>query len=432
MLKIFSGNTGKLRTSGWLAGLLFLSVLSFHAHAATTVPVCILTAEPASVVPGGSSTLTAICSPAATAYTWTGDPCAGTAGATCIVTPSPTSTYSVTGSNAIGVGNTAYGSVWVGTLPTPICVLTAEPASIAPGRSSTLTANCFAATSYTWTGGTCAGTTGATCIVTPSATTTYSVTGSNASSNGNTASGSVTVATAPAYQGLWWNQSEPGWGMSITQHSSMLFAALYTYDQTGQPEWYVMSNCPVSVNSCRGSIFKFSGGTSPAVPWNSADKVVSNAGTGTLTFTDADNGTFDYILNGISGSKSITRQVFATGTTPPAVDYTDLWWNPNEPGWGVALTQEYGMIFAAWYTYDATGKAIWYVVSSCPVVGSGCTGDVYQVTGGSPLTSIWKGFGKTVTKAGSLTFVFTDANNGSMSYSINGVSGDRTITRQGF
>ena len=321
----------------------------------------------------------------------------------------------------------------VGT-PPPACTLTAAPASIITGSSSTMTASCTpAATSYVWTGA-CLGTTGAICTVSPTASTTYSVTGSNAAGAGYSASTTVAVATTTTtnYQDLWWNQNESGWGMSITQHGSMIFAALYTYDQSGQPTWYVMSSCPISVNSCEGDIYRVSGGTSPTVTWNGSSKAVAKAGTGILTFTDANNGTFDYTLNGVTGSKSISRQVFSTGTTLPAVDYTDLWWNANESGWGVALSQQYGIIFAAWYTYDATGKAIWYVASSCPVSGSGCTGDVYQVTGGSPLTSIWNSSNKAVTKAGSVTFVFTDANNGSMSYSINGIAGNRVITRQEF
>lgn len=244
-----------------------------------------------------------------------------------------------------------------------------------------------------------------------------------------------TASTAPVtiptnFQGLWWNANESGWGMSVTQQGSTIFAAAYTYDQTGQPTWYVMSSCPLSGNSCTGTLYKVIGGTSPALPWNGAGKVVSSAGTGTLTFSDNSTGSFSYSLNGISGSKSITRQSFASGTLPPEFDYSDLWWNANESGWGVAITQEYGTIFAAWYTYDATGKAVWYVASNCPISGNGCTGDLYKVTGGSPLTSTWNGSGKAVTKVGTLSFVFADANNGSMNYSINGAAGSRSITRQ--
>lgn len=75
----------------------------------------------------------------------------------------------------------------------PICTLTAAPARVTLGRSSTLTASCSpAATSFSWTGGTCAGTTAATCAVSPGATTTYGVTGTNSNGSGS-ASAIVTV-----------------------------------------------------------------------------------------------------------------------------------------------------------------------------------------------------------------------------------------------
>ena len=138
--------------------------------------------------------------------------------------------------------------------------------------------------------------------------------------------------------------------------------------------------------------------------------------------------------NGTTTNSLIPKQIssgYAVIPTTPT-SYQDLWWNQNESGWGVALSQQYSMIFAAWYTYNATGKAIWYVASSCPVVGSGCTGDLYQVTGGTAVTSVWDGSNKVVTKVGSVTFAFTDASNGTMNYSINGAAGNRVITREGF
>ena len=55
-------------------------------------PTCTLTASPASIAPGGISTLTARCNPAATSYAWSGT-CVGDTGATCTVTPSVTTTY---------------------------------------------------------------------------------------------------------------------------------------------------------------------------------------------------------------------------------------------------------------------------------------------------------------------------------------------------
>jgi len=75
----------------------------------------------------------------------------------------------------------------------PICTLGVTPASVSKNGRATLTANCSpTATSYTWTGGTCAGTTTASCAVSPAVTTTYSVTGTN-SYGSNTATVTVTA-----------------------------------------------------------------------------------------------------------------------------------------------------------------------------------------------------------------------------------------------
>jgi len=84
-----------------------------------TTPVCSLTAVPASIAPGASATLTASCSPAATAYVWSGGTCAGRTTATCTVTPATTTSYTVAGSNASGTGSSASATVTVTTGSTP-------------------------------------------------------------------------------------------------------------------------------------------------------------------------------------------------------------------------------------------------------------------------------------------------------------------------
>ncbi len=238
------------------------------------------------------------------------------------------------------------------------------------------------------------------------------------------------VVAAPNYQGMWWaGQSESGWGMNLTQHGNIIFAAMYTYDDAGQPTWYVIPNCPVATSACTGDIYKVNGGTSPAVAWNGANKVVTKVGTGTLTFASTSAATFAFTINNVSGTKAITPQVFGSGTTAPAIDYSDMWWNANESGWGMSITQQFGIIFSAWYTYDETGKPIWYVVANCPVIGTGCKGDLYQVTGGQALTAVWTGTNP-ATKVGEVTLAFSNATTGTMTYTLNGTTSNRAIVRQ--
>jgi hypothetical protein len=96
----------------------------------------------------------------------------------------------------------------------PQCTLSASPAVLSAGASSTLTANCSpAATSFEWSGGTCAGTTSSSCTVAPSVTTTYSVIGSNA--GGTSTVASATIFTGGPYDGIY--QWDAGYYLSVHQ-----------------------------------------------------------------------------------------------------------------------------------------------------------------------------------------------------------------------
>ena len=249
-----------------------------------------------------------------------------------------------------------------------------------------------------------------------------------------TGSGTTPVA-AVDYTGLWWNAAESGWGMSVTQKRNIIFAAMYTYDATGAPIWYVMSRCELPAatpNACTGPIYKVSGGTTPSVAWSGANKLTEVAGTGTLTFSSAKTGKFSFTINGVTGSKDITPQPIATGTTPPSFNFTDLWWNAAEDGWGMAVTQQFDVSFLTWYAYDAAGKPVWYVTDQCKMLGTRCEGKVYQVTGGVPLTVAWNGSNKKTVEVGTIGLVFTDLNNGDMTYTLNGIRTVKKITRQLF
>lgn len=76
----------------------------------------------------------------------------------------------------------------------------------------------------------------------------------------------------------------------------------------------------------------------------------------------------------------------------PAANFTDLWWNPAESGWGLTFTQHpSNQAFAIWYTYDprqpdpsASGnyRALWIVMSSGTWTSpTSITGPVYVLRG---------------------------------------------------
>jgi len=112
-----------------------------------------------------------------------------------------------------------------------------------------------------------------------------------------------------------------------------------------------------------------------------------------------------------------------------ATDYTDIWWNPAEGGWGVNLVQSDQFMFATFFIYNAAKQPTW-VAANLLKQGSGAfTGSVYLTTGtfyGSP----WNASDVTFTEAGTATFTPTGAADGTLAYSINGVNVTKTITRQ--
>ena len=247
-------------------------------------------------------------------------------------------------------------------------------------------------------------------------------------------SSSAVVANVPGvYSGLWWNAAESGWGINFTQRGSNMFVAWYTYDASGNPKWYVASNCAMSGAGCSGLLYEVSGPRFFSSAFNPALAAVAQAGSVQLSFADTSRGTMSYTLNGQSRSVAITRQLAQGPASGAVIDYTDLWWNPGESGWGAAITQYASQMFLAWYVYDAGGKPVWYVASNCALTadGDGCSGTLYRTTGPA--------FGPTfnpasvqVFEAGTVSLQFSDGNNGRLSYTVGGVASSKAITRQLF
>ena len=62
---------------------------------------------------------------------------------------------------------------------------------------------------------------------------------------------SQAAVTLPNYSDSWWNANESGWGITLTDHGTDMFAQWYTYDQTGHNQKYVISGGTFSSNKCQ-------------------------------------------------------------------------------------------------------------------------------------------------------------------------------------
>jgi hypothetical protein len=277
--------------------------------------------------------------------------------------------------------------------------------------------------------------------------------GQNVAENfaGHTAS--ITLTGPPAtsnYGGIWYRapaNSEAGWGINFAHQGDKIFASWFTYDTTGRGWWLVMTADKTGPNTYTGKLYQTRGPAFNAVPFDPSAVAATEAGTGTLTFTDASNGTFAYVVGGVSQSKAITRQVFGTlptcstaaGSLALATNYQDLWWKTpggSESGWGINLNHQGDQIFATWFTYDVDGSPMWLVVTAPKSAPGVYTGDLYRTSG--TRFDAFNGANVTPVKVGTATFTFADGNNATFTYTVqvagmaSPVTQSKAITREIF
>ena len=155
-------------------------------------PTVTMTASPASITAGQSSTLTWSATNA-TSVSINQSIGVVAASGTRIVSPTATTTYTITATNSVG-SVTALATVTVSTTAAPTLTLSASPASINAGGSSTLTWSSTNATSVSINQSIGVVATSGSRSVSPSATTTYTATATGPGGSA-TATATVTVST---------------------------------------------------------------------------------------------------------------------------------------------------------------------------------------------------------------------------------------------
>jgi pseudomonalisin len=253
------------------------------------------------------------------------------------------------------------------------------------------------------------------------------------------------------YEGLWWAApagSESGWGINLAHQGNTIFATWFTYDLTGKDWWLSMTANQISNNTFSGALYQTHGPAFNSVPFDPAAVTQTQVGTGQLTFSDINNATFSYIVNGSSQTKAITRQAF--GTLPTCVwdaqpnlalatNASGLWWATPagiEAGWGINFSQQNNIIFATWFTYNSDGTPLWLSATAyrtAPGVYSG----TLNLTHGPPFNAVpFLPSMVTLTQVGTATFTFTDGNDATFAYTVNlgtgPVSQMKAITQQVF
>jgi hypothetical protein len=111
-------------------------------------------------------------------------------------------------------------------------------------------------------------------------------------------------------------------------------------------------------------------------------------------------------------------------------DVTDLWWNPNESGWGLQANQSGNVVFLTIFVYGTDNSPRWVTAQLTYTGGNTFTGPVYLTNGPYYGLSSFNPAQVTGTQVGTMTFVLDTVSTAHISYTISGVVVNKNIQRQ--
>jgi hypothetical protein len=119
-------------------------------------------------------------------------------------------------------------------------------------------------------------------------------------------------------------------------------------------------------------------------------------------------------------------------------DPTGIWYDPDQPGWGMSVTQQGDTIFVVLFVYDANHNPQWYVASNVvdtgtfvnTIVGEAFAGPLYRTTGPAfALSTDTTMLG--VTAVGTIQIAYVQPiENLSVTYTVDGTTVAKTVQPQ--
>ena len=141
------------------------------------------------------------------------------------------------------------------------------------------------------------------------------------------------------------------------------------------------------------------------------------------------------IAAGYTANLTIGIPSAAPAMVVPAVALTDMWFNPQESGWGISMIQHASTkTFAVIYAYASDSKPLWLVMSdSTWLTPLSFSGKLYQTSGPAFTLVSFNPADVRVNEVGTLTLsASADGNTANLSYSVNGVVVNKALVRQSF
>ena len=114
-------------------------------------------------------------------------------------------------------------------------------------------------------------------------------------------------------------------------------------------------------------------------------------------------------------------------------DVSDLWYNSRESGWGLNISHQQELLFATLFVYGADGRTRWFVASELrsPNREYSFTGPLYE-TSGPGFAGIFNPANVTVRQVGTMTFTLATVGSAVVTYTVDGATVVKDVSRQTF
>src|SRR5690349_7450634 len=123
----------------------------------------------------------------------------------------------------------------------------------------------------------------------------------------------------------------------------------------------------------------------------------------------------------------------ATTTT---TDFSYLWWNSQESGWGMNVIQQDDIQFITLFVYGSNGQPTWYVAPETTFRGVDSngvlafSGPMYATTGPYFGSGTFNPSNVTARQVGTIAFAAAEVSGAAVVYSVDGVNVTKTVRRQ--
>jgi hypothetical protein len=85
-------------------------------------------------------------------------------------------------------------------------------------------------------------------------------------------------------------------------------------------------------------------------------------------------------MNALKGAAAAAALTAALPLAAAAGQYSDLWWNPQESGWGMNVVQQEETAFVTLFVYARDGSPTWYVAPAARITHYGSAGPLFNGT----------------------------------------------------